>query len=293
LFADESAAKRVGRTLGDALVYGTEKIGRYEALLLLSHVTGKDKTEILFNEASPLPEAKHRAFFNGLTRRQGGEPLQYILGQWDFYGLTFNVDKRALIPRQETELLVEETLKFAKKITRADTNSPLRLLDVCTGSGCIAVTLAVLLGADAAVTATDISQDALELAKKNATLHGVAERIHFIQSDLMQEQLRTSGELFDIIVSNPPYIPSGDIAALQTEVRDFEPRLALDGGDDGLELYRRLLPQAYQLLRPNGGLFMEIGQEGAGELTKKAGFANIQIINDYAGLRRVVCAVKP
>jgi len=246
-------------------------------LLLLAHITGKNKLQLLLEEN--IPEEQARVFFNALERRVSGEPLQYILGEWDFYGLTFKVDKRALIPRPETELLVEEVLAL----------NPLRVLDICTGSGCIAVSLAVFLK-DAEITAVDISADALALARENAEWHGVAHRVRFVQSDLAGGLLREPGQGFDAIVSNPPYIPTGELHGLQTEVRDFEPHLALDGGVDGMDLYRKLLPQAKALLRPGGALFLEIGPGGVGELATAAGFGAVRIKKDYSGLDRVVIA---
>jgi release factor glutamine methyltransferase len=267
--------------LNQAVLRGEQGIGRHETLLLLAHITGKTHAELLINENQPLPDEANRAFLNALERREKGEPLQYIMGAWDFYGLTFKTDKRALIPRPETELLVEAVIKYTQK----GGMSPLRVLDVCTGSGCIAITLAVLLDGNVEITAADIYADPLGLAKENAALHGVEDKIRFIKSDLASA---LQGKCFDIIVSNPPYIPTSEMAGLQREVRDYEPHLALDGGENGMDIYRRLLPQAYQLLRPGGMLFMEIGPNGVGELAENAGFKNIQVLKDYAGLDRII-----
>lgn len=263
----------------------SESVSRHETLLLLSHLTGKPRTQILLEPDLPLPEDKTRAFFDALKRRESGEPLQYILGKWDFYGLTFKVDRRALIPRPETELLAEAAIKQTEGL-----HTP-HILDICTGGGCIAVTLAKLTGAK--VTAVDISPDALALAKENADLHGVGERVRFAQSDLAEIILGESPGIYDIVVSNPPYIPTSQMQALQKEVRDYEPRLALDGGSDGMDLYRRLVPQAMELLKPGGTLLMEIGPPEVKKITEAAGFADVRLIKDYAGLDRIICAVKP
>jgi release factor glutamine methyltransferase len=256
---------------------------RHEERILLAHITGKTQTQILLNPNEPLPDDQNRAFLDALARREKGEPLQYIIGEWDFYGLTFKTDKRALIPRPETERLVEAVIKETK-----DTKK--NILDICTGSGCIAITLAVLTPAN--ITATDISPDALSLAKENAALLNVNNRIRFIRSDLADALTKSESQSFDIIVSNPPYIPTNELPFLQTEVYGYEPRMALDGGADGLEVYRRLLPQAYQLLKPGGLLFLEIGPLGVGELAVQNGFENVQILKDYAGLDRIVCTNK-
>ena len=271
-------------------------IARHEGLLLLELITGKSRTEwiarpiALSNEKILLPDAQRRAFFDAVARRRNGEPLQYIMGEWEFYGLRFKVDKRVLIPRSETEILVEAVVNRCKKIRQ----QPLRILDVCTGSACIAVTLAKVLhdaGIDAHIVATDISADALAVAKENAALHGVTERVRFEQMDLAEGF--SAKEEFHIAVSNPPYIPADEIPGLQIEVRDHEPHLALDGGADGMDLYRRLLPQVFTLLKPGGLLFLEIGPTEVGALAAAAGFAQVQVLPDYAGLARIVTAVRP
>jgi len=258
---------------------------RHEELLLLAHITGRTRTELLLNSPNDLPEEQLRAFFHAAERRRVGEPLQYILGAWDFYGRMFKVDARALIPRPETELLVEKVVNYASK----NAPSPCRVLDVCTGSGCIAISLLLELeakGLAVEMTATDISPDALALARENAALHNTAERVRFVETDLAAGV----GGMFDIIVSNPPYIPVAEMAVLQAEVRDHEPHMALVGGADGMDLYRRLLPQAHGLLSPGGALFMEIGPRGVGELVEKAGFCEAMVLDDYAGLTRMVTA---
>ena len=272
------------------------QLERHEELLLLAHLTGRSRTEVLLTKLHELPDETRRAFFDACERRRKGEPLQYILGEWDFYGLTFKTDARALIPRAETELLVEKVLAFVDCLPRglADdgTHAAVRILDVCTGTGCIAITLAKFLrekGVAVDVMAIDISADALSLARENALLHGVENCVGFVQGDLADSL--NEGQ-FDVVISNPPYILASEMATLQTEVRDYEPHLALDGGADGMDLYRRLLPQAYRLLRAGGGLFLEIGPREVTDLTRAAGFENVQLWPDYAGLDRMITAIK-
>jgi release factor glutamine methyltransferase len=256
---------------------------RQEALKLLSFVTGYSSSEILLHGERELTEAA--LYENLIKKRKNNVPLQYLLGRWEFMGLEFITDDRALIPRPDTEILTEAVLKKG-----SEAGVPLiKILDVCTGGGCIAVSLAALTNAD--ITAADICPHALALARENAALHHVSDRIRFIQCDLFTG---LQGEIFDVIVSNPPYIPTGEIAALQPEVRDYEPRLALDGGADGLDIYRRLIPAAIHHLCPGGALFLEIGpRDGVAGLMTLAGFTDIITLKDYAGLNRVVHGTAP
>lgn len=219
-----------------------------------------------------------------LERREKKEPLQYIIGRWDFMGLELTCDKRALIPRPETELLVEDALAII-----AGLSPPVRVLDVCTGSGCIALAIAVLAGENAEITATDICPRALDLARENAKKLGfVPERVSFVQNDLLKNFENIHESEFDVIISNPPYILSGDMAALPLSVRGHEPHKALNGGIDGLDFYRRLIPQAKKALREGGALLMEIGPMAVLDLMAEAGFTNINLRRDYAELPRIV-----
>jgi release factor glutamine methyltransferase len=215
-------------------------------------------------------------------RRNNGEPLQYILGEWEFMGLTIKCDPRALIPRMETEFLVEMAAGWLRERRLA---AP-RILDACTGSGCIAIAMARLVPG-AGVTACDISPAALALARENAEQNG--QSIRFIQSDLL-EQVRGP---FDLIISNPPYITTAEMHSLPDSVRNYEPHLALHGGGDGLEAYRRLAPAAYKALSPGGAVFLEIGPTGAAELFRAAGFIKIEISPDLAGIPRYIQGEKP
>ena len=253
-----------------------------EALRLLSFVTGLTATEIILDTERELNETAR--FLTLIEKRKAHVPLQYLTGRWEFFGLTFITDPRALIPRPETEILTEAVIKHSS-------GKSLKILDLCAGSGCIAVTLAKMTGA-ASVTAADISAAALSLAKESADLNGVTAKIDFIESDLFYG---LKNEVYDVIVSNPPYIPAGEIEDLQPEVRDYEPRFALDGGADGLNFYRRIIPESVSHLSPGGALFLETGT-GSREviqIMEENGFINIQKTPDYAGFIRVIKGEKP
>ena len=229
----------------------------------------------------------HRAEFRvHIERRRAGEPLQYITGEAEFYGINFCVNRDVLIPRPETEHLVEKALSLA-----ADFKQP-RIVDVGTGCGAIAVTLAHKLPA-ARVTATEISATALALAQENAERNGVAERVRFRQGDLLAP---VAGEQFDLVVTNPPYIAERDRDALPVEVRDYEPAQALFAGEDGLAIYRRLIPAAWAALVPGGFVALEIGygQEAAVRgLLADSGFEEIEFTADLQGIPRVASAKRP
>jgi release factor glutamine methyltransferase len=255
---------------------------RQEALRLLSHVTGYTTTEIILNAENELTEPSR--YMELIEKRKNHVPLQYIIGQWEFMGLCFNTDKRALIPRPETEILAETVIKAIHGKSK-------KVLDLCTGSGCLAVTIAKLADVKD-IVAVDINDGALSLAKENAELHDIANKINFITSDLFNS---LENEIFDIIVSNPPYIPATEIMGLQPEVRDYEPHLALNGGTDGLDFYRRLIPDSFKYLNPGGFLFLETGtawQEVLHIITQ-TGFKNIEKTPDYSGFIRVLKGEKP
>jgi release factor glutamine methyltransferase len=261
-------------TYKEALVAGTGFISRREAVLLLSHVTGASVTEISINPERALYPSVKEAYLELIRKRVEHVPLQYLLGVWQFMGFDFIVNPAVLIPRQDTEVLVERAVNL----------KPRRVLDLCTGSGCIGISIAKLT--DAEVTATDISGDALTVARQNAELNGVVERVHFIESDLFN---KVPKEKFDLIISNPPYIPTGEIPGLQVEVRSYEPLSALDGGLDGLDFYRKIIPEAVDFLSPTGTLITEVGPaEGVRELFRQYGYMDITTINDLAGLERGV-----
>ena len=253
---------------------------RTDARILLFHACGVDFMTFLRDGTLPVPEEEEACFRELLARRRKHEPVQYITGEQEFCGLCFRVQPGVLIPRPETELLAEEVFTDAKGK---------RVLDMCTGSGCIAVTVAKL-GAPAYAAASDYSGEALAIARKNAEL--LDADVTFFQGDLFE---RVEG-VYDIIVSNPPYIRSSVVDGLMPEVRDFEPRMALDGTEDGLLFYRRIAAEAKMYLTPGGRLMFEIGHdqgETVPEILSAEGYVSIEVKKDYAGLDRMVFAVWP
>jgi release factor glutamine methyltransferase len=218
---------------------------RLESEWLICAATGLDRVGLYLNYDKPLNDEELAGIRSMVTRRGRREPLQHILGSQEFFGIEFEVTPEVLVPRHDTETLVHEALKL---LPNANT-----VLDIGTGSGCIAVALAKRMPM-AAITATDISMAALMVARRNADRNGVV--IEFLQGSLCEP---LAGRCFDLIVSNPPYIPSRDIETLEPEVRDYDPRGALDGGADGLDLYRALIPSALFCLNPGGWLLVEIG----------------------------------
>jgi len=285
-------------TLRQALTLATQQLATSEHLhtnahrdaeLLLLHTLQIPRTTLLAHpnrELSPTDEALYESH---IARRLKNEPIQYITGQQEFYGLPLRVTPDTLIPRPETELLVEAVLHWASSQSPA-----LRILDIGTGTGAIAFALATHLPA-AEIVACDISAAALAVARDNAETLDLADRVRFTQSDLLAALTPEldAGGLFDAVVSNPPYVPSADAATMQPEVVDHEPHLALFAGDDGLEVYRRLIPQAHAALRPGGLLAMEFGfgqRDALGGLL--AGWQNVRFLDDYAGIPRIVLALR-
>lgn len=272
------------QTIRAALGYGLERLNgletaRRDAELLLMHVLGCGRAHILtYPEAQLTPEqaATYEAW---LVRRARHEPVQYIVGEQEFYGLKFRVTPDVLIPRPETEHLVEALLALVPH------DAPISIADVGTGSGAIAVALAHALP-EARLTALDLSPAALAVAERNAITHGVAERIRFLQSDLLAA---VRGESFDAVVSNPPYVADSEV--LEAQVRDYEPAGALFAGPRGLDIYERLIPQAWAVLKPGGWLLMEIGygqREALASLLE--GWSEVSFVADLQGIPRVVCA---
>ena len=251
---------------------------RLDAEYLLAGVLDAPRLLVVASGETPLTDARAEQYFALIARRQSREPLQYILGTQPFMGCSFCVDERALIPRQDTETLCEQALLNAPEAGS--------VLDLCTGSGALAVVIKKALP-NLSVSASDVSPDALALARQNAELNGVT--VDFREGDLFEP---FPGERFSMIVSNPPYIPTGDLAGLQEEVKR-EPVLALDGGEDGLSFYRRIAREAPAHLTENGVLLLEIGcdqAEAVCALLMDAGFAAPQVVRDTAGRDRVVIA---
>jgi release factor glutamine methyltransferase len=250
---------------------------RLEAEWLLCSALGMDRVGLYVNYEKPLTASELAAFRTMVGRRARREPLQYILGSQDFFGLDFEVSSGVLIPRHDTEVLVQEALNRSPK--RA------RILDIGVGSGCIAVALAKNLP-DAELLGTDSSPEALALAARNATLNAVS--LQLLHGSLFEP---VAGELFDLIVSNPPYIPTADLPGLQPEVRDYEPRGALDGGIDGLDLYRFIIPEAPGYLNSGGWLLLEMGIGQASDvlgLFEETGrFCELFTAKDPGGIDRV------
>jgi release factor glutamine methyltransferase len=247
---------------------------RLEAELLLAHVLQTERLRLYLDADKPLEEAEVDRFRELMKRRARGEPAAYITGQREFYGLAFEVNKDVLIPRPETELIVD----------KAREKEPRRLLDIGTGSGCIAVACAVRLP-EATVVATDISDKAIAVARRNAETHGVSDRVEFRQGDLFEPI--ADDERFDLIVSNPPYVSKG--GALP-EVDEHEPHLALYPGESGLEILEKLIPGARAHLRPGGALIAEIADEQAGSVRElaEAHFGEVTVHPDLAGMLRVL-----
>ena len=278
------AQKKLGEliALGDAFLSRNKVPDSRVACELLAARLFKCGRLELYRYADSVPEARRvDALRRGLQRVAKGEPVQYVIGQWDFRKLTLKVDRRALIPRPETELLVDLVLK-SEQVKQAE--KPL-MVDVGTGTGCIILSLASEMR-DGVFVGLDISPEALLLAKENAAFTGLEGRVLFAESDGCGEFDPAS---VDVLVSNPPYIPSHVVDGLEPHIRDHEPRLALDGGPDGLNIYRALLLDAVMVLKPGGGVFFEIGDEqGAAirEILEEYGFAKVEIIKDYSGKDR-------
>ncbi|MBP3722861.1 MAG: peptide chain release factor N(5)-glutamine methyltransferase [Selenomonadaceae bacterium] len=272
-------------TLKDLLNYAFETLQsantvnpRLEAEALLSGFLRKDKLYLITHSDELIKENDAKLFKDALNRRKAGEPLAYILGKKEFYGKEFFVNKSVLIPRPETELLID--------LIKEHTNDEIKILDLCAGSGCIGLTLGSELPLSK-VTLSDVSKDALAVIKKNALILGLENKVKLIVSDLFQN----ISEKFNVIVSNPPYIPSRDILGLETSVRDYEPKLALDGGADGLMFYKKIIPTAKKFLLPKGKIFFEIGFDEADAvkaILSENNFSDIKVYKDLAELDRVV-----
>lgn len=269
-------------TLQEALKKGRQILlekgidnGEYDAWLLISFCFHMDNLSYLMNPQKEISEEEYKSYLMLVEKRSRHIPLQYITGEQEFMGLSFRVREGVLIPRQDTEVLVMEALKVSKDKT---------VLDICTGTGCILLSLAKLGGIKRG-TGVDISETALQVAGENAvSLEAEAE---FLKSDMYSQ---VEGK-YDIIISNPPYIPTGVIPTLMEEVKDFEPVIALDGKEDGLYFYREICRGLKEHLNEKGYVFLEIGYdqgEAVKELLREAGMDNINIIKDLAGLDRVV-----
>jgi release factor glutamine methyltransferase len=282
------------RTIGAALSEGSRFLcdrhidgARLDAEALLRHVLKMEPADFYMAIDAPLNRLAEERFWELLGRRGRREPLAYITGKKEFWSLDFAVTPDVLIPRPETEHLVEIALEQASRCRR---KAPLKILEIGTGSGAIAVCLARELS-EAQITALDISPAALNIARGNARRHGVAARIAFMQRDLFPPR-DGQEDGFDLVISNPPYVRHGDLAQLAPEIRDWEPMIALDGGADGLNLYRRIAAAARDHLSAGGFLALEIGEDMAGAvvglLAAAGAYEPAAVHRDYAGKNRVI-----
>ncbi len=261
---------------------------RLEAEVLLSHVLGVDRVRLILDAPKPLAPEELSQFREVIKRRRGGEPVAYIIGEREFYGYSFRVDRRVLIPRPDTEVLVEAALEATKGRELSG-----RALDLCTGSGCVAIAFKKKRPTWD-VTASDVSEEALEVARENALRLGAVWGLRFVPGNLFDAV--GSEEEFDLVTANPPYIPSGDIPGLQPDIRDFEPRAALDGGAGGLDFIPRIARGAWERLTSGGTLAIEIGAGQSNDVAEefeRVGFVNVSRHRDYGGHERVVSARRP
>jgi release factor glutamine methyltransferase len=287
---DSSPARLLSEAAAQLATHGIPT-PRLDAEVLLAQTLGMSKTGLYTRLHTPLDTPHHTAFWQKIQQRARHEPLQYITCVQEFWSLDFLVDQRVLIPRPETELVVEVGLELLGGLSAVSEQSA-QILDLGTGSGCIVIALATELPR-AQFWAYDISSGALAVASENARRHGVSDRITFVQADMRGSLVATLSN-FDLILTNPPYIAQPDLSTLQPEVRDWEPRLALDGGRDGLDFYRCLLQDCPRLLRPRGWLVIEIGHDQSEAVMclaeAQATLTSCCVWPDYAGLPRVVSA---
>ena len=272
----------------EAFLMGMQKLkeaeigeAQLDARLLLEEVCGTDHNTLLCHGDREVSEAEEEQYRKALEQRAVHVPLQHLLGYQDFMGLRFQVNEYVLIPRQDTEILVEEAMRYL--------HDGMRILDLCTGSGCILLSL-LHYSNDCEGVGVDISQEALQVAAQNAELLGI--KADFLKSDLYE---KVTGK-FDLLVSNPPYIERKVIPTLMEEVREYDPYIALDGGEDGLDFYQRIIGGAQDYLKRGGQILMEIGSgqaKAVSELLREAGFKEIDACRDFAGLDRVVSGRLP
>lgn len=287
----EAVAEAAARLSCDAYLRAE---ARRDAEFLLRHALGITQAQSLAGPDRVLSDAERAIYDASIARRLAHEPVQYITGEQEFYGLVLRVTPAVLIPRPETEHLVEAVLSHFQ--TRA--REPLRIADVGTGSGAIAITLAAHLPMSE-IVAMDISREALDVAESNARRHDVEGRIRFVEADLLDIPIAkapsfASGQFFDAIVSNPPYVGLAEAEQLHPQVREYEPHTALFAGKTGLDVYQHLVPQAWAALKPGGLLAMEIGhgqREALAGLLE--GWSGVRFVEDLQGIPRVVLAQKP
>ncbi|GMQ63924.1 peptide chain release factor N(5)-glutamine methyltransferase [Vallitalea maricola] len=255
---------------------------RLDADLLLEHVLGVDKVYIIINGNELIAEEKYNIYNNYIAQRAEGKPLQYIIGYQEFMGLTFKVNENVLIPRQDTEVLVLEAIKYIKE------NNITNILEIGTGTGCIPISICYNCN-DVKATTVDISDEALKIAKENAIINNVADRIQFVRSNLFEDI--DENHDFQLFISNPPYIRSNDIGDLMIEVKEHEPIGALDGGEDGLYFYREISKEVKNRTKKRSYILYEVGYDQSDEVKKilnALGYTDIKIYKDLTGINRVV-----
>ena len=264
-----------------------------EAELLIRHGLQIDPVKLI-RDNPELNKEEELLIQQMMKRRLKREPLQYIVGSVEFMGLSIHVGRGVLIPRPETELMAEHAIKQLSgvrcQVSGEQENSSFTILDLCTGSGCLALSLAAAFP-DSQVYGTDVSEDALRYAGQNAGINGL-QNVSFSSSDLFHAL--TSSQSFDLIISNPPYIKTDDIAHLQPEIRDWEPRHALDGGGDGLDYYRQIVSGACNFLKKKGILMVELGDDSyqdVCEMFERTGYSKVKAIADYSGKKRILQGV--
>ncbi len=261
---------------------------RMNAELLLAHILECKRLDLYMRFNQPLNTIETNTYRNYITRRGNFEPYQYIVGDVEFYGLKFFVDENVLIPRQETEILIETILEKYQK------DEELKILDIGTGSGNIPISLAVNLP-ESKVISIDISENAIKVAERNREFHDLKSRVGFIKSDILTDSLEKYNNTFDIIVSNPPYVKKDEFETLQKEITEFEPEIAVTDFGDGFKFYREISRKSKSLLKENGILFFEVGQNQAEDVKKimlENGFTNVEIQKDLSEIERVVFGVR-
>ena len=282
------------------LQMGVDKLGEREylnptldALLILCYLLNVDKSYLYTHGDRVVSEEIVDKFLCFIEKRKTGYPLSYLLKEKEFYDLSFYIEEGVLVPRPDTEILVDWVINTSVEVYG---NQPINIVDLGTGSGCIGITLAYHLK-DAVIYAVDLDEKALKVTEKNILRHNLNDRVVLCKGDMLEaiKALQLEGKV-DIIVSNPPYIPSEDIEELQVEVRGYEPRKALDGGIDGLDFYRRIIPESKIYLKSGGILAFEIGYEQGNsvrELLVEEGFSSVEVLVDLQGLDRVVVGILP
>lgn len=281
------------KTIGELLNIGTKTLNevnidtsRLDSQLLLGKVLNKDKLYLITNNDKEVEESDTKEYLKLIEKRKNKMPIRYILGECDFMGLDFHVEEGVLIPRSDTEVLVEEVLN------RIGEDESLMVCDLCSGSGAIGIALAHYRN-NIKVDAIDYYDIPEKVTKMNIIKNNLQDRINFIKSDLLKEAIKLE-KVYDIIVSNPPYIKEEEIGKLMSDVKDYEPHTALSGGEDGLIFYRRIVEESRKVLKENGILSFEIGYdqgEDVKKLMESNGYEEVKVIRDLAGLDRVVIGI--